>query len=189
VHRTDTNVPTQYIGIGGGLGAKDADVEKVGEAMLKAGIPQDEQELAEVQARVNSFDKNKPIEGVAGVSAAGGFVESNKPDSMLSPAGLANRQMVGRTVAAYSKAMTGAGMSDKEREIYVGIIRGAKTTAELQRSLQTVQNAVAARRRTIEATYNPKAVAEYKRRLGPGGHARFSDKPIVPTVAPAGEKP
>lgn len=189
VHRTDVNVPTQYIGMGGGLGAKNADVEKVGEAMLKAGVPQDEQELAEVQARVNSFDKNKPIEGVAGVSPTSGFIEANKPDAMLSPEGLANRQMVGRTVAAYSKAMTGAGMSDKEREIYVGIIRGARTTAELQRSLQTVQNAVAARRRTIEATYDPKAVAEYRRRLGPGGHARFSDKPIVPTIKPAGEKP
>lgn len=190
VHRTDTNVPTQYIGIGGGLGAKDDDVKAYGKALTDAGIPEAEQELAEVQARLNVHAKDgKPLEGVAGQTAASGFIEANKPDSMLSPQGLANRQMVGRTVAAYSKAMTGAGMSDKEREIYVGIIRGAKTVSELQRSIAAVQNAIGARKRVIQATYNPKAVAELERRLGPGGIPRFADKPIVPTIKPAGEKP
>lgn len=190
VQRTDVNVPTQYLAMGGGLGAPQGDVEKYGEALTKAGIPEAEQELAEVEARLNVHAKDgKPLEGVAGTTAASGFIESNKPDAMLTPQGLANRQMVGRTVAAYSKAMTGAGMSDKEREIYVGIIRGAKTVQELQRSVATVQNVLSARKRVIQATYNPKAVAEFERRLGPGGIPRFSSAPIVPHVKPAGDKP
>lgn len=188
VQRTDANIPDRYVGFGTGA-AKPADVEKVGEAMSKAGIPETEQTLGELQARIDAYTKDgKPMEGVAGTSALGGKWETMKPDALLSPQGLANRQMVGRFNSAYRKMMTGAGGSDAEAEKYEKDIRGARTVPELQRSIQAYQNAAVAKVRNIEATYDPKAVAEYNRRMGPGGHVKFSDKGVTPTIKPAGER-
>lgn len=192
VQRTDVNVPTQYLAMGGpGLGAKDADVEKYGEARTKAGIPEAQQSLAEVQARVDAYAKSgKSIEGVAGPTVASGWLEDKKPDGVLTPQGLANRQMIGQFVADYRHAMTGAGGSDAEAEKFEKNIRGAKTTAELQRALQQGQNKLHALERAQKATYKPNAVAEYHRRLGPSGsEVGFAGKGLVPTVKPAGDKP
>lgn len=188
VQRTDANVPTRYIGTGG-IGAKQADVEKYGEAVIKSGLPETRQKLAEVQARIDAFAKDgQSIEGVAGNSALGGWLESAKPDAALTPQGLANRQMVSQLVAEYSHTMSGAGMSDAERERYEKNVRGAKTTAELQRSLQQMQNALEARQRAHDATYDPRAVAEWQRRVGPARGIGFSQQGVVPTVKPAGSK-
>ena len=191
VQRTDVNVPTQYVGIGGpGLGAKDADVEKYGEARTKAGIPEALQKAADMQRVLDAFGKSGTLEGVSGKTVTEGWIEDNKPDAMLTPQGLANRQMLGQFVADYTHALTGAGGPEAERERFVKNIRGAKTTAELRRALQQGQNTLRALEKAHQATYKPNAVAEYHRRLGPSGNEiGFAARGLVPNVKPAGEKP
>lgn len=187
VQRSDANVPDRVIGLGVPA-AKQADVEKVGEALTREKIPEAEQNLAEVQKEIDAYGKqDKPIEGVTGTSPLGGWWESKKPDFLLTPKGLANRQMVANFASNYAHAMSGAGMSDAERERYMHNILGARTNEEMQRAIRMADDALAARKRTIKATYDPRAVAEFDKRTG-GGTTKFQQRGVVPTMKPAGEK-
>jgi hypothetical protein len=193
VTRADVNAPAQYMQLGGGGLEADKkakeNAEKYGEALTKAGIPEAVQGMAAVEAQINAFGKEDAIEGVSGSGVLRGALESKRPSATLSTRGRINRQLVDQFTQNYRKAMSGAGFSKEEAQGYEAVIRGAKTTEELQAAIRRSHDVLAARLRTMQATYDPRGVALFNQRTG-GTIARFANQEdaFAPTVRPAGEE-
>lgn len=75
-----------------------------------------------------------------------------------------NRAVINRTVLAYQHALTGAGASDRERDMLTSSILGSKTPAELEAAIEQADAALAARRQHIESGYDPAVVDQVRRR-------------------------
>jgi hypothetical protein len=86
----------------------------------------------------------------------------------LAPNERMNRQDWEATKAAIRNAITGAGMSNEERERLDAMIEGAKTPAEQANSIARVHAAVQRRIDTIRAGASDEARGEYDRRLREG---------------------
>jgi hypothetical protein len=76
----------------------------------------------------------------------------------------ANRGTIDRAVLAYQHALTGAGASDRERGMITNAIKGARTPGELSAAIEQADAALAARRKSIEAGYDPRVVETWRKR-------------------------
>lgn len=96
-----------------------------------------------------------------------GQLAGRLPDFATSKSGVQLRQAVGQMLAAYRKAVTGAGMSDAERAEYdriTGLVQSGDE-ASVREGVKLMKNAMDARIRAVAGGYRPEAVSTYGERV------------------------
>lgn len=96
-----------------------------------------------------------------------GQLAGRLPDFATNKSGVQLRQAVGQMLAAYRKAVTGAGMSDAERAEYdriTGLVQSGDE-ASVREGVKLMKNAMDARIRAVAGGYRPEAVSTYGERV------------------------
>lgn len=154
-------------GGGGGLGAAAAERERtridqqtrqLGEDFTKIDAPAFYEQFSQVDKIMRDNPNDLP---------GFGQLAGHLPDFATSKPGVQLRQAVGQMLAAYRKAVTGAGMSDAERAEYdriTGLVQSGDE-ASVREGVKLMKNAMDARIRAVAGGYRPEAVSTYGERV------------------------
>lgn len=167
-----------------GIATKTYEAESARQKAMGGGV---DPEKARDEARNLSKDTAEIVKGQAEAQAGRELVQKYKGADSIPGLGLGadvaaaipfgigqrvfsneearhNRAIINRTVLAYQHALTGAGASEKERDMLSASILGAKTPQELSEAIEQADEALAARRRHAESGFDPSVVEQAKRR-------------------------
>lgn len=137
-------------------------VRHISDKEQAAGIPGT---LSAIDAAAQEFKTGN----TKGVSRTGSFVKDHLGETAYSAffgkEASQREQDWGMLKSQVMKSITGAGMSDAERERYDAMLEGAKTPEARIHSIQRAREAVVAQRNAIRAGAGPEAAAEFDRNL------------------------
>lgn len=191
VERTD--MMTKDIVVGGGGGGGPPKIKDLNEQVNKLASMNAAQKLPETQSKLESIDRSidtlgkDPIEGIG--SVADTVIDKLPFGPQIYKEVYGERAVIQKQVLQGVKnelyhELSGAAVSESEEGRLKKQLEGANDSQSLKRVLQDIRQAAYYKQRNAEASVQPEAVAEYKRRGGPIVTMNRQTK-LTPYIKPA----